>query len=349
MTEDLAGYPLAQLNRALRQSAADPARIARWQAVLDGMADGTVTIGSRTPVAGTPAWVTLEVAHGGFATGRYLAETPLTPAETALGATDRERLNLWYLTDDGLAELRTGLREGTYHVELPEDAALPTVAWLLDNEEYEAALDLVAELRPLMHRLRLAPLRQAVPRPPDSLVRRMPVREVVASLRAMAPPYQLDAMLETVLVWHPLYDRLVELWCETVDGDLPTLVDDQVRGGWPCAVRPADWVARRERWLADYRSAAGEHLLSGGHRHPRGNFRRLREALERCERDSDALTGRDVGRIRRALAATVTRHGAPGTERRRSTRCSSRVSPRASSTRWRGRWRHRWPSWSSAA
>jgi hypothetical protein len=67
-------------------------------------------VGSRTPVSGTPAWVTLEVAHGGFASGQLVAETPLRADELALlggparelpGATDRERINLWYLWPPG--------------------------------------------------------------------------------------------------------------------------------------------------------------------------------------------------------------------------------------------------------
>ncbi|GGV85672.1 hypothetical protein GCM10015535_32700 [Streptomyces gelaticus] len=36
-------------------------RVERWQAMLSGMSDGRLTIGSRTPVAGLPAWVTPEV------------------------------------------------------------------------------------------------------------------------------------------------------------------------------------------------------------------------------------------------------------------------------------------------
>ncbi len=77
MDEGQFGYAYGQLRRALRHAGADSARADRWRAVLDGMADGTLSIGSRTPVADTPAWVTLEVLHGGFASGRYLAEAPL--------------------------------------------------------------------------------------------------------------------------------------------------------------------------------------------------------------------------------------------------------------------------------
>ncbi|MFD5421791.1 hypothetical protein ACFWJT_27630 [Streptomyces sp. NPDC127069] len=53
----------------------------KWRAVLAGMADGSLTVGSRTPVAGLPAWVTPEVVRGGFATGTPSAGGPLTPYE----------------------------------------------------------------------------------------------------------------------------------------------------------------------------------------------------------------------------------------------------------------------------
>jgi hypothetical protein len=57
----------------------------RWERVLRGMAGGTLTIGSRTPAAGLPAWVMPEVVRGGSATGEAAAGGPLTPheAETA--------------------------------------------------------------------------------------------------------------------------------------------------------------------------------------------------------------------------------------------------------------------------
>jgi hypothetical protein len=329
-------YAWSQLERALRRAGAtgdERARVkaAQWQAVLHGMSDGTLRIGSRTPIADTPVWVTPEVVHGGFATGRLLAEAPLREDEAAQvttlpadvpGRTDRERLNLWHLGDAGHAELMSALACGTYHVELPEDAALPVVALLLDGGHDAAALDLVAELWPHMHRLRMTPRPEAVPRPPDSLVRLETVGTVARALRGVQVPGQIAAMRETLRVWHPLFDRLVALWCETVDGELPALEDGSagrdgiVTGGWPCQVWPADWSARRAQWLADYRAASEQHHLVSAHRRPRSNFFRLREALARCEADSRDLTGRDVGRIRRALAATITAHGAPGTERR---------------------------------
>ncbi|MFI5585835.1 hypothetical protein ACIA5G_12435 [Amycolatopsis sp. NPDC051758] len=329
------GYAYGQLERALRGAASAKdsaarhrarAKAGRWQDVLAGMADGTLRIGSRTPVADTPAWVTLEVAHGGFATGRYLAEVPLHADEAALpadgpGTTDRERLNLWYLTDAGLATLRAALATEAYRVEVPEDAALPVVAWLLDHGHAEAALDLVAELRPLMHRLRLAPLPGAAPRPAGALVRLSTVGAVRTSLRAATTKPSIAAMRETLQVWHPLFDRLVALWCDTVDGELPRLTEaGDVAGAWPCREWPADWAQRRAQWLADYATASARHTASTAHTHPKGNFARLHRALLACEHNSTGLTGRDVGWIRRALANTVTKHGEPGSEPRAALR-----------------------------
>jgi hypothetical protein len=331
-------YAFNQLQRALQAALAGDqvaarGRAARWEAVIAGMADGRLTIGSRTPVAGTPSWVTLEVAHGGFATGRYVAETTLSTAEReklealpaeVTGSTDRERLNLWYLSDAGQTELLAALHDERYHVEVPEDGALMVVAWLLDRGHYDAALDMVAELRPWMHRLRMAPRLEAVPRPAAAQVRLESVGTVKRSIGQRRLRPQIAAMLQTLRVWHPLYDRLVALWCDTVDDDLPHLIMQDgrplVRGGWPCRTWPADWQQRREDWLADHRAAVDAYGHAGAHRHPKSNFARLRRALEACERDSGSLSPREVGWIRRALANTITRHGAPGSEARAALR-----------------------------
>ncbi|WP_371401761.1 hypothetical protein OHA10_28060 [Kribbella sp. NBC_00662] len=325
-----AGYAMGRLEQALERALTSDdlavrrraaARVDAWRNVLDGMTSGRLTVGSRTPVADTPASVTLEVAHGGFATGRYLAEAPLREDELALvpsdapGDNDRERLNLWFLSDEGLASLGQALRSGNYRIDVPEESALLVVAWLLEREQYAAALDLTSELRPLMHRLRFTPTFSASSTPSGSVVRRQPVAEVRSTLRQATVRPRIAAMLETLRVWNPLYDRLVALWCDTVDDELPQLdADGAVVGGWPCRVWPDDWVERRSQWLDEFHAAAEVH------RQPRDNFARLQAALERCPSDSSALTGREVGWIRRSLANTIQAHGAPGSEARAALR-----------------------------
>lgn len=327
-------YALGQLRRAIASAAAqaDPgvasraaAKAARWESVLEGMASGSLSVGSRTPVEAVPAWVTLEVAHGGFATGGLLAECPLRPDELAVlgrlpgdvpGATGRERLNLWYLGDVGLARLGEALSGGRYRVELPEDAALLTVAWLFRNGGEAAALDLVTEIRPFMSRLRFTPQFVSAPRPAGATVRLRDAGSVADELRAVTPRPQIAAMRVTLGTWNPLFDRLVGLWCGTVEGELPHLRDGAVAGGWPCRRWPPDWRERRHEWLADYRAAADKHGTADSTRAAKSNFTRLRIALQHCETDSRLLTARDVGWIRRALANTLTRHGDPASPAR---------------------------------
>jgi hypothetical protein len=78
------GYALGQLWRALSSRGESAERRASdWRSVLAGMLDGSLEIGSRTPVRNTPAWVTLGVAHGGFATGGFAAAGDLQPHEVA--------------------------------------------------------------------------------------------------------------------------------------------------------------------------------------------------------------------------------------------------------------------------
>ncbi len=156
------GYVLGQLARALATGAthADPEVRARaerkveaWKQVFQGMLTGALQVGARLPVAGAPAWATLEVVQGGFATGTLLAGGDLQPHERDLLArlpavpagSERAALNAFYLSDDGLAELQRLLASGCYRVHVPEEGALLVVAWLVQHHHGDAARNLLDE------------------------------------------------------------------------------------------------------------------------------------------------------------------------------------------------------------
>jgi hypothetical protein len=327
------GYATGRLEHAVRTLVThpDPAvrgraaeKAQRWQGVLHGMATGALQVGSRTPVAGVPAWVTLEVAQGGFATGRLVAEGPLSPEEEAMqaglpesvpGETPRARLNAWYLGDAGQRALLEALAEGRVAVDVPEASALLVVAWLLAHGHEEAALDVVAELAPWMARLRLHPRITERPAPAGALVHLRSGADVAGALRARRTPAALVTMNAAITVWAPLYDALVALWLETVDGPTPRLAGDVVVGGWPGQCRPPGWDARRAAWLTRYAEARAAHPGTGKHTRPKSNFTWLRAGLE-----DDPPTPQALGWVRRALANTLTCHGAPGSGRRRELR-----------------------------
>src|SRR5512139_3044430 len=158
------GYAWGQLMRArqtmaehgdadVRARASETA--AKWESVIAGMQAGTIEVGSRTPTK-APAWVTLDVVTGGFATGGHSAGGPLRDHERALAeqrglAASRVALNLHYLASNDAEEL---LVSGCYRIDIPEEGALLVVAWLRRRGELDHADALVRTLAPWFETLR---------------------------------------------------------------------------------------------------------------------------------------------------------------------------------------------------
>ncbi|MBN9121155.1 MAG: hypothetical protein J0I06_18725 [Planctomycetes bacterium] len=331
------GYALGQLARALTASESHPdagvrdraaRKVETWTRVFQGMLAGSLRVGSRVPVAGAPAWATLEVATGGFATGALLAGGPLRPHEVELLArlpavplgAERAALNAYFLSEDGLAELRRMLAGGRYRVTVPEEGALLAVAWLVGHGRADEARALLEEIGPHFPQLRFYPVPDDRPLAAGTLAHLQDVGTTAAQLRAVRPNARVERQKEAVGVWQPLYDRVVALFAETVDGPLPTLHPEaeggyRVAGGWPCQQYPDGWADRARALLDDYRRLRAEHQLCKGPDSRRDGFAVLRGYLARCASAPKALTGRDVGRVRMILAGVVTRRGAPGSER----------------------------------
>ncbi|MBK8260001.1 MAG: hypothetical protein IPK80_01535 [Nannocystis sp.] len=124
------------------------------------------------------------------------------PAELpgeAPAAAARERLNLWFRSDDGQRLLLDALSAGRVAIQLPEEGALPVLAWLLEAGHGASALDLLDALRPFFARLRFYPRidRGAdAPRPAGAIVRVAAIGEVAAALRTATPQPRFAAMNE---------------------------------------------------------------------------------------------------------------------------------------------------------
>jgi hypothetical protein len=263
------GYPLAQLLKALTCSGdRAPERAEQWRQVLEGLCDATLRVGPRTPVEGIPSWVTLEVTHGGFATGNLAADGPLQPHEAERmhslpqlsGGTDRTTLNLFFLSDNGRPELAAMLADGRFRIQVPEEGALLILTWLLERGEAVRAAGLLEAILPLFDRLRFYPVPHPRPARLGIGVYVWTVRESVRALRATRPQVQVARMNEALRAWTPLEDRAVALFLETVVGELPFLRTTEsgelergpggqplVAGGWPCRRYPDGWTDRARR------------------------------------------------------------------------------------------------------
>ncbi len=318
------GYPIGQFLKLLSSTGEKAQeRLEKWQQVISGLVDGSLQIGSRTPVAGTPAWVTLEVLTGGFPTGNALAGGPLQQFEldrlssimealhaltekprTASVNSSRSPINSYFLSDQGRKELATILDDGCFRIQVPEEGALLIATWLMENGASDRARNLIETIMPHFDQLRFYPTPSTEPLHTVTGVYVLSAGEAITRLRAKRPQKRVQQMNETIQVWQPLYDEAVRLFLETVEGDAPSFQQTEsgqlirvgngqprVEGGWPCRHYAADWNTRAERVLANYEVARVRHSLSKKPDNHKENFCRLRSFLATACRDRQALPG----------------------------------------------------------
>jgi hypothetical protein len=285
-------------------------RIDRLVKTIEGIHDGRIQVGSRTPVRGLPAWVTLDVVRGGFATGQAAAESDLSLAERTvldeLGSPmGQGEVFRYMLTGEGLARLSNMLQSRSFVLDEPEQAALLVVAWLLGRGDTEAAIDVLETIAPFGGRLRFLPSQTNLAERNEDEYFRWSVGTVSSRIQQAREQPRVEAMREALLVWNPMLDRLFDLWCgRLVQGSI--------------IVATQAWLSDAASLLDDYETAARRHQRCTKHRRPKENFAILCCAAQR-EVGGDVLTPRDLGRVRSALESMLAKRG-DGGERHRSTR-----------------------------
>ena len=221
------GYAAFQIARALAtsESHGDPAtrerareKVTQWVNVLEGILSGRLAIGSRQPMSSVPVWATPEVVEGGFATGQLLSAGPLQAHELELAeriapspaGEERQRLNGYFLTEPGLAELTERLRSGCYEIRVPEEGALFVVAWLAANGHADKAREIIDAVSPHFPTLRFYPVPTPHPAHFSARIYLETVATVMEKLRRIQPNPHLLAEREAIQVWTALYRNFHE-------------------------------------------------------------------------------------------------------------------------------------------
>ena len=311
-----AHYARYQIARAFTTSQihADPAtreraeaKIVKWKSVLENCLSGDADYGSRTPLDGVPAWATLEVLTGGFASGRLLAGGELQEYEQELlkdftetpSGSARRTLNGYFLTDTGLDQLQQMLESGNYDIEVPEEAVLLVVAWLIKHEYGDEARELLETLSGFLGTLRFYPRPLATPRRSANTVHVQNVGRTIGQIRRIKPNEYIQAQKIAVDIWAPLHDRTIALFLETVQENEP------------CRNFPADWKTRALALLGEI-SAMGNIYPRRGKMHKRkGHAAQLRALLGKCALAPDSLEQGEIGRIRHILHCYLAKRGRP--------------------------------------
>ncbi|WP_286074990.1 hypothetical protein [Stenotrophomonas sp. 59] len=316
------GYIGAQMTRALRalQEAANrqqrqsaQARVDRWSRLLDGKALDLLQHGSRTPIEGAPAWATPEVVTGGFATGALLAGGPLLDWERHLAAqvldtgtgNERQRLNAWCLGDEGMAWLHARLQQGDYRVGVPEESALLTVAWLLQqgaHAQVEAILAAIVgwfpSLRFYPEPVPLAAGTEKLPAGGDFTLFVETAGAVVAQLQRRTSSARVKTQHHVLMQWRPLYATAVGVFLQTW------------RDGQPCMQFPQDWLPDAKQAVATFRTLRRQ---SPGRKASRHRDVELLEYLALCV-DGAVLTPHQRSRVGQIVNDHVGKHGVPDSD-----------------------------------
>ena len=303
-------YVHHQLLRAMRTVADHPdpdvreaasERVERWQQVIDGVADGTLRIGSRRPLVGLPAWVTLRVVRGGFATGKAAAAIPpavderLRAQRLGIEATRQAIFESW-LTPEGLAELEVLLETGAYNVGFPEHAVLLSVAALLRHGADDSVRALLDEVAPLAGSLRFSPYPGAPSPLRPGQVSRWTARQVAGALEKTRINPRVAAEREALTVWLPLTDKVVAFWAGIIEA--PAF--DESR------------IDEARALVADYDRASQQHTRCRKYRRPGENLPILIDALRQV---IDGQGTWPPGRVKHVLSRIEAKRGLPGSKR----------------------------------
>ena len=276
-------YGALQLHKALRTATthADPEtreravdKVNKWKDLLAGIAAGVLSIGSRTPVKGKPAWLTLEVLTGGFASGSLKAGGKLLPFEKDIckklpflsdrkrfDARDRQILNYWFISEEGFRELIDRLGEGDYEILVPEEGALLVAAWLASNGYESESRELVATLEPWFDQVRFFPRpAKSTQRFTDKVFLR-DVKSASESLRGMVTPPQISAQLEAINVWQPFQDKVIEFIVSICKTRPESQIDAAADGEFMPDFDQKATVAEAGRLSSEFRSLSKIHTF----------------------------------------------------------------------------------------
>lgn len=191
----------------------------------------------------------------------------------------RSTINQHYLRHDGLVELRELLASGRYRVDVPEEAALLTAAWLFTYGHDEPAQSLLRSIKPMLGTLRFYPRPHDQPLSVSTTgVSLESVDDTIQRLRDKEPQPQVEKQREALTVWAPMYDLGISLVLKTADAD-----------GAVLAHIPSGWAEEVRTYLALHEEKRTQHQLCTKPDNPKESYYRLREHLRSVIRTNPTL------------------------------------------------------------
>lgn len=209
-------------------------------------------------------------------------------------------------------------------IELPEEAAFPVIAWLLEQYDDAAAIKLLDTLTPHMATMRFAP----APAPPSEaplatectptsqcIIETMPLRRFTArhtsqTLKGLRVPVEFCKHHEAVNVWAPFYDDVLSLWLEVIT-ESGELADNPL---------PEEWCTRAVLLVAQYNVSEAQNRFCQKHRRHKDNRAVLRTALAQAFTLNGMLGAGTRRQVSCRVQCMLQKRGRPGGPRMRALR-----------------------------
>lgn len=324
------GYAQFQLAKALAASQSHSVpesragaikKVNRWMRVIKNIVSGQARYGSRVPFVETPVWLTPEVIKGGFATGEWLAGGELCPHErlwleklpcSVKAGQERQALNSFFITDDGLNWLGDMLKTGQYQITVPEEGALLTIAWLAQNGGIESARDLVDQISPWFSQIRFYPAPAVGSKIKSNLVRLKNVAAVKVDLSKVESSLDILKQREAVEVWNPFMDQMVALALELIDGSGNIVAPSR------------EWMERAAVLRSDYTRLRREHPLNKKPENIKKHFAQLLRLIGMMLDQKGHIEAAESARFTLIVKLHLKKHDLPDSEKCMSQRRQQR-------------------------
>gem|GEM_PF-5162561 len=116
---------------------------------------------------------------------------------------------------------------GCYKINIPEEGALLTIAWLLSKNLLSPVVKIIDEILPYMDILRFYTLITDEPTGNSTEFYLNTFGDCIKKLKQFKSGADILRQRETIAIWIPLYDEYINHFIKAIKGELPVVIGTQ--------------------------------------------------------------------------------------------------------------------------
>jgi len=228
------------------------------------------------------------------------------------------------LTEDGLSQLYKLYYSGCYKINIPEEGALLTIAWLLSNDLFSQVAQIIDEILPYMDSLRFYPVITDEPVGNSSEFYLSTVGDCIQKLKQFKSGADILRQKETISIWIPLYDEFISHFIQAIKGVLPVvkgtqtissegkieniyqLISDEVKYEFS-----DEWISKLKALYEKYRNYCAIHRYSRKPYKRNSSLKQIVTLAHEMIKLDFKLTKSQFNQLSFLIGRYITKHGLP--------------------------------------